>query len=215
MKLILLGPPGVGKGTQAALLESRLGLRTLSSGLIFRQEIEAETDLGQMAKRYIDQGRLVPNGVTIQMMAKRLKSSEVRKSGFLLDGFPRTIEQAQALDEILSELDLSIDKVISLNVVEDILVARLSGRMGCTKCGAIYHRDAKPPKREWLCDNCNSPLFVRSDDQFEAIRERLAIFHESTQPLIEYYRAKGNLLEVDAAADPEEVYEHIIKETGA
>ncbi len=210
MRLILIGPPGVGKGTQAALLEQRLGVRPLSSGLIFRQEIEAGTDLGEMAKRYIDHGRLVPNGITIQMMAKRLRTPEIRQKGFLLDGFPRTIEQAEALTELLRELDQAIDCVVSLEVSNEVLVARLSGRMGCTKCGAIYHQVNKPPKREWLCDECNSPLFVRSDDTAEAIQERLRIFSDTTKPVIEYYERMGSLVRVDAQLDPEEVYKRIV-----
>lgn len=214
MNLIMIGPPGVGKGTQTAMLEERLGIKPISSGVIFRQEIEAETDLGRLAKRYIDQGRLVPNGVTIEMMAKRLRSEEVRKKGFALDGFPRTVEQAKALDEILEELKIPIHRVISLEVPDTILVERLSGRMGCTKCGAIYHKANKPPKRDWICDNCNSPLFVRSDDQPEAIKERLDVFHENTKPIIAYYEALGAVLHVNADQDPEKVFAVITEGVG-
>ena len=139
MRLILIGPPGVGKGTQSALLVARKGLIPLSSGDIFRKEIEAKTDLGRLAKRYIDHGELVPNGVTIEMMAKRLRDEEVRKGGFVLDGFPRTSRQAEALDEILFEMEMGLDKVVSIEVDEETIVARLSGRLGCTKCGELYH----------------------------------------------------------------------------
>lgn len=210
MRLILIGPPGVGKGTQAALLETRLGLRPLSSGVIFRSEIEAETDLGRLAKSYIDRGELVPNGITIEMMAKRIRSEEVRKRGFVLDGFPRTIRQAEALDVMLAELEMPIDEVVSIETDPEIVVHRLSGRMGCTKCGEIYHRDSKPPKREGLCDKCNGPLFVRADDQPETIRERLRVFQESTAPVIGYYDERGLLNRVDGAKDPEDVYADII-----
>lgn len=210
MRLILIGPPGVGKGTQAALMEARLGLKPLSSGVIFRSEIEAETDLGRLAKSYIDRGELVPNGITIEMMAKRLRSDEVRKRGFLLDGFPRTIRQAEALDQILVEMDMPIDEVVSIEIDPDIVVHRLSGRMGCTKCGEIYHRDNKPPKREGLCDKCNGPLFVRADDQPETIRERLRVFSENTAPVIQYYETKGLLIRVDGSRDPEVVYHDIV-----
>lgn len=210
MRLILIGPPGVGKGTQAALLEQRLGLKPLSSGVIFRQEIEAETDLGRLAKRYIDHGELVPNGVTIEMMAKRIRTDEVRKSGFVLDGFPRTVKQAEALDEMLDDMGEWIDEVVSIEVDPEVVVARLSGRMGCTKCGEIYHSTNKPPKREGLCDKCNGPLFVRTDDQPDTIRERLKTFDENTAPVIEYYRQKGKLLSVDGRHSPEEVYEEIL-----
>lgn len=209
MNLILIGPPGVGKGTQAALLHERLGLRILSTGVIFRQEIEAETDLGRLAKRYIDHGRLVPNGVTIEMVAKRLRRADVLHQGFVLDGFPRTVEQAEALDEILEELDAHIDEVVELHLDTEMLVHRLSGRLGCTKCGAIYHASNKPPKREGLCDACNSPLFVRSDDTPEAIRQRLEIYEEQTRPVTEYYDERGMLRLIHSGDDPELVYSAI------
>ena len=212
MRLILIGPPGVGKGTQSALLTSRLGMKALSSGDIFRKEIEAETDLGRLAKRYIDHGELVPNGVTIEMMAKRLRDADVRRSGFVLDGFPRTVKQAEALDEILAEMEMQLDKVVSIEVPEELIVRRLTGRMGCTKCGEIYHSINKPPHREGLCDKCNSPLFVRSDDQPDTIRERLRIFRESTEPVIEFYEQAGYLQRVDGSVGPEETYRHIVGE---
>lgn len=210
MRLILIGPPGVGKGTQSALLTARLGLRALSSGEIFRREIEAETDLGRLAKRYIEHGELVPNGVTIEMMAKRLRSEDVRKHGFVLDGFPRTVKQAEALDELLFEMDMGIDKVVSIEVPEEEILARLTGRMGCTRCGEIYHSRNKPPMREGLCDKCNSNLFVRSDDQPETIRERLRVFSEQTAPVIGYYERTGSLLRVDGTHGPEETYAQIV-----
>ncbi|MCC7230416.1 MAG: adenylate kinase [Fimbriimonadaceae bacterium] len=214
MRLILIGPPGVGKGTQAALLESRLGLKPLSSGVIFRSEIDADTDLGHLANSYIKRGELVPNGVTIEMMAKRIRSEEVRKAGFILDGFPRTIRQAEALDTMLLEMAMPLDKVISIEVDDDVVISRLSGRMGCTKCGEIYHSINKPPKREGYCDKCNSPLFVRSDDQPETIRERLRVFRENTAPVRDHYQALGLLEVVDGSQDPEAVYEAIVDGVG-
>jgi adenylate kinase len=209
MRLVLIGPPGVGKGTQAALLEETLGMRPLSSGLIFRQEIEAETDLGRLAKRYIDHGELVPNGVTIEMMAKRLRTEDVRRHGFVLDGFPRTVRQAEALDEMLGDMEMHLDRVISLDVPDEVVVARLAGRMGCTKCNEQYQADAKPPKREGLCDKCNSPLIVRSDDKPDVIRERLRIFHENTKPVIDYYVSRGVLKHVDGRGNPDKVFSEI------
>lgn len=212
MRLVLIGPPGVGKGTQAAMLESNLGVKPLSSGVIFRSEIDAETDLGRLAKRYIDHGELVPNGVTIEMMAKRLRSDDVRKNGFVLDGFPRTVRQAEALDELLEQMEMHLDCAISLEVPDEIVIERLAGRMGCTKCGELYHAINKPPMREGLCDKCNSPLIIRSDDKPETIRERLRIFHENTRPVIEYYESKGVLQRVDGRGDPKTVYCQIVGE---
>ncbi len=209
-RIILIGPPGVGKGTQSALLQERLGLRTLSSGEIFRREIDAETDLGRLANSYIKEGLLVPNGITIAMMEKRLRSDDTRKSGFVLDGFPRTMRQAIALNALLAEIEMPLTRVILLEVADEVVVGRLSGRIGCTKCGEIYHKTNKPPKREDLCDKCNGPLFVRGDDQPEAIRERLRIFHEQTAPVIDYYDELGLLHRVDAIQPPEVVYSNLI-----
>jgi adenylate kinase len=210
LRLILIGPPGVGKGTQSALLTERLGVKALSTGDIFRREIEAQTDLGSMAQRYIQHGELVPNGVTIEMMAKRLRDEDTRKNGFVLDGFPRTIRQAEALDEILFQMEIGLDKVISIEVPDETILHRLAGRMGCTKCGEIYHSRNKPPMREGLCDKCNGPLFVRTDDQPETILERLRVFHETTAPVIDYYEKTGTLLRVDGSVGPEDTYRQII-----
>ncbi len=210
LRLILVGPPGVGKGTQSALLTSRLGVIALSSGEIFRREIEAQTDLGRLANRYIEHGELVPNGVTIEMMSKRLRESEIRKHGFVLDGFPRTVKQAGALEEILRELELPLTKCVSLEVTDEIVVERLSGRLGCTRCGEIYHSRNKVPRREGLCDKCNSPLFVRGDDEPGTIRERLRIFRETTAPVIEYYEEHGLLQRVSTADGPEPTYAEIV-----
>lgn len=209
--MILIGPPGVGKGTQSALLEQRLGAKPVSSGMIFRAEIEAQTDLGELAKSYIDRGELVPNGVTIQMIVKRLRSDEIRKRGFILDGFPRTIRQAEALSTELDQLGVSLDAVISLEVPDSQVVARLSGRMGCTRCGEIYHSMNKPPKRPGFCDKCDNPLFVREDDREETINERLRVFHETTAPVIGYYETHHSLIRIDANRASEEVYQDILK----
>lgn len=210
LRMILVGPPGVGKGTQSSLLEARLGAKPLSSGMIFRAEIDAQTDLGELAKSYIDRGELVPNGVTIQMMLKRLRTSEVQQKGFILDGFPRTVRQAEALDEELRKAQIDLDVVVSLEVDDQVIVDRLSGRLGCTKCGAIYHRLNKPPKREGFCDNCNSPVIVREDDNPETIKERLRVFRENTAPVVDHYAAQGKLVRVESSRDPEVVYADIV-----
>lgn len=209
-RLILIGPPGVGKGTQAALLQKRLGLVPLSSGAIFRSEIEADTDLGRLAQSYIKRGELVPSGITIEMMAKRMRTDEVRKKGFILDGFPRNLRQAEALDVLLDGMEIQLDKVVSLEVPDEVVVQRLAGRMGCTNCGEIYHSLSKPPKRAGLCDKCDGPLIMRSDDQPDTIRERLRVFHEQTRPVCDFYAAKGLLLPVDGTAAPEYVYRQMI-----
>ena len=206
MRIILIGPPGVGKGTQSALLVKRLGVHQLSSGEIFRREIEANSDLGRLAQRYLSHGELVPNGVTIEMMAKRIREPEVVEAGFVLDGFPRTLKQAIALEEILGELGQHLEKVVSLEAPEELIVSRLSGRLGCTRCGEIYHAVNKPPKREGLCDKCDGPLFVRQDDLPETIRERLRVFREKTAPVVEYYAEKGLLERISGSLDPEETY---------
>jgi adenylate kinase len=191
------------------MLVQRYGLKAMSSGDIFRREIEAETDLGRLAKRYIDHGELVPNGVTIEMMAKRLKDDEVRRQGFVLDGFPRTVRQAVALDELLTDMQLVLDRAISIEAPEDLIVQRLTGRMGCTKCGAIYHSQNQPSKREGLCDVCNGPLVVRTDDTPETIRERLKVYEENTAPVLDFYEEKGLLLRVDGSVGPEETFKQI------
>ncbi len=209
LRLILIGPPGVGKGTASALLTSRLGIVALSSGEIFRREIEAQTDLGRLASRYIAHGELVPNGVTIEMMSKRIREPEIRKHGFVLDGFPRTVKQAVALEELLDEIEEPLTKVVSLEIGDDVVVDRLSGRLGCTRCGEIYHSHNKPPKREGLCDKCDSPLFVRSDDEAGTILERLRVFRETTAPVIDFYASRGLLQRVDSTA-PEEAYAAIV-----
>lgn len=211
LRVILIGPPGVGKGTQAALLESSTGARPISSGLIFRSEIDAETDLGQLAKHYIDHGQLVPNGVTIQMIFKRLRADEVRRHGFILDGFPRTLRQAESLTEELQKEDIHLSGVISLETSDDVVVERLSGRMGCTKCGEIYHSVNHPPHREGLCDRCNGPLFVREDDNPDTIRNRLKVFYEQTEPVLDYYESLGSLIRIASTGNPHSVNDAILE----
>ena len=210
LRLILVGPPGVGKGTQSALLTSRLGIVALSTGDIFRREIEAQTDLGRLANRYIAHGELVPNGVTIEMMSKRIRESEIRRCGFVLDGFPRTVKQAVALQEILAELELPLTKCVSLEVADEIVVERLSGRLGCTRCGEIYHSRNKVPHREGLCDKCDSPLIVRTDDEPATILERLRVFRETTAPVIGFYEELGLLQRVSTLNGPEPTYADIV-----
>ncbi|MCX7799779.1 MAG: adenylate kinase [Fimbriimonadales bacterium] len=198
MRILLVGPPGVGKGTQAALLQQRHGALHISSGEIFRTEMKAETELGKLAKSYMERGELVPDEVTIRMMATRLDTPEVREKGFILDGFPRTVAQAQALDEWFGQKGVALDAVIALEAGDDEVVRRLSGRLTCRQCGAIYHRDNHPPQVPGVCDACGGELYVRKDDREETIRERLRVYHETTKPVIGYYEQQGIVRRIEA-----------------
>jgi adenylate kinase len=207
----LVGPPGVGKGTQATLLSQRLGLLHLASGDLFRAEIAARTELGMKAREYIDRGDLVPDAVTISMMESRLSTERAKTSGFVLDGFPRTVAQAEALQTMLASHGLSISRVVSLEVDDQVVVDRLSGRRICPNCGAIYHVATKPPKQDGVCDVCGATLSVRPDDKPETIRQRLNVFHSQSQPVLDFYRASGKLHSVDCDRPAEEVYNRVIE----
>jgi adenylate kinase len=205
----------VGKGTQAALLEQRFGVKQFSSGAIFRQELDANTDLGRLARKYMEAGELVPDDVTIGMMASRLSTDSVKADGFILDGFPRTVEQAAALDKLLAELGTPLDAVVSIEIDDEIVVGRLSGRLSCPQCGEIFHRDSKPPMRDMFCDNCGGALSIRKDDVPETIRERLKTFHANTAPVVGYYERTGKLVRVDGALSAEGVFTSLVAKLGA
>lgn len=192
MKIILLGPPGAGKGTQAETLVNTLSVPHISTGDMFRKAIKEQTQLGMQAKSFMDQGKLVPDEVTIGIVRERLAQADC-KEGFLLDGFPRTVPQAEALDNILTELNTAMDAVISIEVPNDILVDRLTGRRVCKACGATYHTIFNPPTQETVCDKCGGELYQRSDDSESTVRNRLEVYENQTQPLINYYSAKGIL----------------------
>lgn len=209
MRIVLIGPPGVGKGTQAARLVQELGLAHIASGDIFRSELREETELGKLAKAYMDRGELVPDDITVKMIAGRLATPEVRNKGFVLDGFPRTVGQARALAEMLQHLGMPLDAVISIEADDEVVVDRLAGRLTCPNCGQLFHRKTRPPRVEGRCDQCLGPLEVRADDREETIRERLRTFHDLTQPVINYYAATGLLRRVDGGQSPDEVYAHI------
>lgn len=206
VNLVLIGPPGVGKGTQASLLVERLGLVHLASGDIFRHEITNETELGLWAQSFIERGELVPDEITIGMMEARISAEDASRSGFVLDGFPRTVAQAVALDELLSRLGIAVDRVISLEVEDEVVVIRISGRRLCPNCDELYHVTNKPPKIDGVCDACGTELLVREDDNPETIRQRLEVFHETTQPVIEHYTSTGSLFSVKGTGGIEEVY---------
>ena len=188
MKLILLGAPGAGKGTQAEIISERLSVPTISTGNIIRAALKAQTEMGIKAKEFIDKGLLVPDDVVIGIVRDRLKENDC-KNGFILDGFPRTVPQAQALDE----MGIEIDKVIDIQVPDEKIVQRLSGRRVCGGCGASYHTDFKPTKVEGVCDSCGAKVVQRVDDKPETVLSRLATYKEKTAPLKDYYQAKGKL----------------------
>lgn len=201
MRLILLGPPGAGKGTQAARLAAERGMPHISTGDMFRAAAAKQTPMGLKAKEYMDTGNLVPDEIVIGVVKERIGDADC-KEGFLLDGFPRTLPQAEALDIMLAELGMSLDVVINIDTPDEVCVDRLSGRRGCPKCKANYHIQWMRPKEEGICDECGTGLTQRDDDKPESIRERLTVYHKQTAPLIEYYGGKGVLLDVPGDQPP-------------
>ena len=217
MNIILMGPPGAGKGTQAAKLVEKYGLKQISTGDLFRKAIKEETKFGVIAKYFISFGYLVPDDFTIQMIQEYLEeniNTEEFKNGFILDGFPRTIIQARKLADICSMFNFKIDAVINLDIPEDVLVKRISGRRTCADCGRAYHIVYNPPKKEGVCDACGGELILRDDDKPETVEQRLRVYHEQTQPLIDYYTKEGILKEVDGTIDLEDVFAEITKILG-
>ena len=208
--LILLGPPMSGKGTQAARLTQLLGIPQISSGNLFRDNIKNQTNLGLEAKKYMDRGDLVPDEITIGMVKERLHREDCL-GGALLDGFPRTIPQAETLDEILVGIDASLAVVISVAVPEDVLVERASGRRICRTCGQSYHLKFDPPKESGICDEDGGELYQREDDKQETVRQRLAVYQAQTSPLVEFYRARGILHEVNGDQTIDDVADDILK----
>ena len=209
MKVILLGPPGAGKGTQAARLAQRLGLAHLATGDLFRRAQGKGTRLGLLAKSYMEKGQLVPDDVTIAMVQERLREPDCKK-GVIFDGFPRTLAQARALDEALARAGEKVDTVILVQVPEDELVRRLSGRWLCRTCQTPYHVVASPPKDQGRCDRCGGPLYQRVDDKEETVRQRLQVYTQQTAPLIEYFANQGKLLEIDGTKSIEAVADLLV-----
>lgn len=209
MKIIMLGAPGAGKGTQAKMIAEKYQIPHVSTGDIFRANIKNGTKLGMEAKKYMDQGQLVPDELTVKILLDRVAKDDCR-NGYVLDGFPRTIPQAQVLDEALSKLGESIDYAINVDVPDENIVRRMSGRRACLSCGATYHIEHIPPKTEGVCDTCNSALVLRDDDKPETVLKRLKVYHDQTQPLIDFYTAKGVLKEVDGTVDMKEVFNAIV-----
>lgn len=210
MRLILLGAPGAGKGTQAVVLAQALGVPHISTGDIFRANIKNNTPLGIKAKEYIDKGALVPDEVTIDIVRDRLKQPDCSK-GFILDGFPRTIPQAEYLEDVLKGIGTTVDHVIDINVPDEVIIKRLSGRRVCSSCSATYHNVNNPTKEEGICDACKAPTIQREDDREETIVKRLSTYHEQTEPLIEYYKGKGKLLTIDGTGTIEDGTKKLLK----
>ena len=207
MRLIIFGPQGAGKGTQAELISKKYGVPAISTGEIFRWAIKGKTALGLKVQQYLDEGRLVPDQLTIGVVRERLEAEDAR-DGFLLDGFPRNLEQARA---ILADAGASLDAALVLDVPEEVSLRRITGRRACSNCGHNYHVDA-PPSEDWTCDVCNGEVVERNDDHDEAtIRKRLELYHEQTEPLKQLYEERGLLLEVDGVGTPDEVFSRIVE----
>jgi len=210
MDVILLGPPGSGKGTQAQKMGERYHIPQISTGDILRGAVKERTPLGVEAQGYMDQGRLVPDEVVVGIVRERLMAPDC-KGGFILDGFPRTLPQAEALDATLQEMKREIDHVISIEVENEELLRRLTGRRTCRNCGAMYHVIFNPPVKEGICDVCGGELYQRDDDQEDTIRARLKVYEEQTAPLIAYYKNKGLLRTIDGVGEIEEIFQAIVK----
>lgn len=210
MKIIMLGAPGAGKGTQAARMAEKYNIPHISTGDIFRANIRDNTDLGQKAKSYMDKGLLVPDELTCDLVMDRI-SQEDCKDGFILDGFPRTIPQAEALTKALEAKGTAMDAAVDVEVPDENIVNRMSGRLFCPVCGATYHVVALPPKKEGVCDNDGAALVIRDDDKPETVKKRLDVYHEQTQPLIDYYQKAGILKTVDGTQSADDVFASIVK----
>ena len=209
MKIIMLGAPGAGKGTQAKMIADKYQIPHISTGDIFRANIKNGTELGKEAKKYMDQGLLVPDELTVKILLDRVAQPDCA-NGYVLDGFPRTIPQAEVLDKALTELNNKIDYAINVDVPDENIVKRMSGRRACVACGATYHIEHIPPKKEGVCDKCGEPLILRDDDKPETVLNRLKVYHDQTQPLIDFYTGKGVLKSVDGTVDMQDVFASIV-----
>ena len=213
MKIVMLGAPGAGKGTQAKMIAEKYTIPHISTGDIFRANIKEGTPLGLEAKSYMDQGKLVPDELTVKILLDRVSKDDCQ-NGYVLDGFPRTIPQANVLKEALAKQNDKIDFAINVDVPDENIVRRMSGRRACVTCGATYHIEHVPPKTEGVCDKCGSALILRDDDKPDTVLNRLKVYHDQTQPLIDFYNNEGILKEVDGTIDVKDVFENIVKILG-
>lgn len=213
MKIIMLGAPGAGKGTQAKQIAGKYRIPHISTGDIFRANIKEGTELGAKAKTYMDQGLLVPDELTVALVTDRIVKDDC-KDGFVLDGFPRTIAQAETLDQALADMGQKMDYAIDVDVPDENIINRMGGRRACLNCGATYHIVNVPTKQEGICDACGSPVVLRDDDKPETVKKRLSVYHEQTQPLIDYYKEQGILKTVDGTLPMEDVFAGIVRILG-
>jgi adenylate kinase len=213
MNIILLGPPGAGKGTQAKRLIDRYGIPQISTGDMLRAAVAEKTPLGMEAKKYMDAGQLVPDSVVVGLVKERIQKDDC-KNGYMLDGFPRNVSQAETLDKMLSELGQKIDHVICIEVPEEELIQRLTGRRTCRQCGAGYHIMFDPPKKEGVCDKCGGELYQRDDDNVQTVTSRLKVYKEQTEPLIAYYEKQGKLRRINGLGSIDEIFNRIVAVLG-
>lgn len=210
MKIVMLGAPGAGKGTQAKMISEKYGIPHISTGDILRANIKDNTELGKKAKEYMDKGLLVPDDLVVDLVVDRLSQDDAKK-GYILDGFPRTIPQAEALTAALAKISEKLDYAINVDVPDENIVKRMSGRRACVNCGGTYHIVYNPTKTEGVCDACGGELILRDDDKPETVQQRLSVYHEQTQPLIDYYTKEGILKEVDGTVSLDDVFAAIVK----
>ncbi|MCS7139257.1 MAG: adenylate kinase [Candidatus Nezhaarchaeota archaeon] len=210
MRLVFLGPPGAGKGTQVRIISKILGVPSMAMGDVLRMEVASGSELGVQAKSYMDRGELVPDYIVIKIVEKWLNSIDAGR-GFILDGYPRNVRQARELDEMLGRMGFELTAAVYLEVPEDEVVRRLSGRLTCKKCGAVYHIEFNPPKEDLKCDVCRYELYQREDDREDVVRQRFRVYTETTKPVLDYYNGKGKLIVIDGLGSIEEVKDRIMK----
>ena len=213
-KLLIMGPPGAGKGTQAANIVSKYGVCHISTGDMFRSAIKNGTEMGKLAQKYIENGELVPDSVTVGIVKERLSQQVILEKGFLLDGFPRNLDQAHSLDTILEELGYNLDAVINVSVLDEILINRIIGRRICRQCGATYHIEFNKPNVEGVCNECGGELYIRKDDTRETAENRLNVYSTQTQPLLDFYAERGLLVEIDGDQAVSKVFSDIVEHLG-